>query len=283
MAPLMDLDAARAFVLAAELGSLVRAAERIGRTPSAVTLQMQRLSRSLGGASLFARAGRGLRLTPAGETALVYARRMLALNEEALAAMRELGLSGRVRVGLPHDLAETVLTQALSRFVQAHARVRVDVQVARQAALAAELREGALDVAVLFETGAGQGRPLPMLWIGGADAAVPEDDAPLPLLRLDPPCVFQSAAEAALRRAGRRWRVVLTSASVSGLWAAAAAGLGVFARTGLALPETVRAVPDLPALPQMRLAFRLGPQAGPAARTLAALLEEAAARLPVRG
>ena len=56
----------------------------------------------------------------------------------------------------------------------------------------------------------------------------------------------------ALRRAGRRWHVVLASASVSGLWAAAAAGLGVFARTGLALRQTARSVAGLPALPAAR-------------------------------
>ena len=76
-----------------------------------------------------------------------------------------------------------------------------------------------------------------MRWI--ASSAVPwhfDADEPLPLIAFDRPCLFHSAAAAALDRAGIKWRVAFTSPSLSGLWAAAAAGLGVTVRTSYGLP-----------------------------------------------
>jgi adenylate cyclase len=82
--PSLDIDLLRSFVLIAEGESFTRAAERVGRTQSAVSLQMQRLE-SLVGHRLFERSrGAGVRLTPEGGYLLERARELLSLNDDIL-------------------------------------------------------------------------------------------------------------------------------------------------------------------------------------------------------
>jgi DNA-binding transcriptional LysR family regulator len=75
----LDLDILRTLITAHDLGGFAQAADRLGRTPAAISLQMKRLQEELG-TPLFRKHGRVLKLTEAGQTALGYARRMLALK-----------------------------------------------------------------------------------------------------------------------------------------------------------------------------------------------------------
>src|SRR6201995_1937421 len=100
----LDLDTLRTLVTTHDLGGLAQAADRLGRTPSAISLQMKRLQDELG-VPLFRKRGRGLSLTEAGEVALAYARRILALNDELLDTMQGTNLAGHIRVGSPQDFA----------------------------------------------------------------------------------------------------------------------------------------------------------------------------------
>ncbi len=116
-----------------------------------------------------------------------------------------------------------------------------------------------------------------MRWIGSASVPFHADpDEPLPLVAFDRPCLFHSAA--ALDRAGIKWRVAFTSPSLSGLWAAAAAGLGVTVRTSYGLPATVRALDHaacgLPPLPSIPLALHRAASGAPSTpvERLAALI-----------
>ncbi|HBZ98693.1 MAG TPA: LysR family transcriptional regulator, partial [Pseudomonas sp.] len=99
-APLLESDVLRTFVAIAESGSFTRAAGQIYRSTSAVSMQIKRLEDTLG-RPLFVREARQVRLTPAGETLLGYARRLLKLNEEAIAHFLQPALQGRVRFGTP--------------------------------------------------------------------------------------------------------------------------------------------------------------------------------------
>src|SRR5881398_291582 len=118
----LDLDTLRTFSVARELGSLARAAERLGRTPSAISLQMKRLQDDLG-IPLFRKRGRGVALTEPGEVALAYARRILALNDELLDTMQGANLAGHIRVGCPQDFA-SVLPSVLSQFASIYPRMQ---------------------------------------------------------------------------------------------------------------------------------------------------------------
>src|ERR1700739_4260468 len=123
----LDPDTLRTFSVAHDLGGLAQAAERLGRTPSAISLQMKRLQDDLGTA-LFRKRGRGLALTETGEVALAYARRILALNDELLDTMQGANLAGHIRLGCPQDFT-SILPAVLSRFASVYPRMQIELHV----------------------------------------------------------------------------------------------------------------------------------------------------------
>jgi DNA-binding transcriptional LysR family regulator len=262
----LDMDALRTFLTGIELGSFAKAAERLARSQSAISAQLRKLEGQVG-QPLVRKSGRGLAPTEAGESLLAHARRILEMNDEALAALRGAAVEGAVRLGLPQDFAETWLPDVLGSFTRAHPKVRVDVRVERNADLVESVLKGRLDLALTWETDtpAPHAEPvavLPVVWIGAADRPLPvySKRDPLPLLGFEAPCVFRSCTLAALDKARIPWRLAFTSTSLAGLWAAAAAGLGVAVRTpvgmapGLAILDPRAA--KLPALPKVGLSLQ---------------------------
>src|SRR5262245_37110 len=287
----IDLELIRTLALVQETGTLARAARRVARTVSAVSLQLKRLEAQCG-RPLFRRSGRRLALNADGEQVLAVGRRMLSLNDQLLEGLRE-EAAGTIRLGLPQDVAERWLPTALARFGRARPRVQLEVRVERNLVLQELLASGALDLTVTFDPEPGRPDPdeahLPVCWLAAREFRwVPETARPLVLF--EPPCTFRRLALEALDRAGIPWRVVFSSPSLSGLWAAVSAGLGVTVRTELAAPAGVRRLADrrLPALPTM--AFRVegardvgsGAVAGLRAVLVDTLRQAAAASLPRR-
>jgi DNA-binding transcriptional LysR family regulator len=284
-----DLDVLRSFVAGVELGSFAKAAGRVGRSTSAVSAQLRKLEEQAGTA-IFRKAGRGLALTDAGETMLAYARRLLDLNDEAAASVRGLELEGWVRLGLQEDFGEVLLPEVLGRFARAHPKVRIEARVARNAELLDRLAAARLDLALAWDAGASGGAAphgeriaeVPMRWIARADDARSLQPAgePLPLVAFEAPCLFRTAATAALDRAGIAWRLAFTSPNLGGLWAATAAGLGITIRTSFGLPASVRALAPraaaLPPLPAIGLSlYRAEAEPTPVAARLAAIVLDA--------
>jgi len=261
----LDMDVLRTFVTGFELGSFARAAERLGRSQSAVSTQLRKLEDQVG-QPLVQKAGRGLALTAAGESMLGYAKRLLDLNDEAVDRLRGTELEGWARLGLAQDFAEGWLPAVLKRFARAYPRVRIEVQVGLGAHLTEATLKGDLDIALVWGDGgdaphARRVAALPIHWIGQPDwpglASLGRE--PVPFAAFAPPCTFRSAAVAALDGGGLPWRLVFTSPSLSGLWAAAEGGLGITARTAVGLPKTLRvldpAATGLPALPDAPLSL----------------------------
>lgn len=263
----IDMAVLRTLVTGCDGGSFANAATRLARSPSAISSQLQKLEAQVG-RDLFRREGRRLALTEAGELLLGYARRMLELNDEALDAVRGPQLHGSVRVGVPQDIAETSFPAILARFARVHPEVRVSARVDRNAVLLHELAVGSLDLALTWNPSSGSDDAildLPMSWVGPRSAPAFEADRPLALVLFEPPCVFRSAGIAALDAASIPWRVSFTSPSLSGLWAAVAAGLGITLRTPLGLPASLNVLPArdrLPILPRIRLELAKSAAAG---------------------
>lgn len=282
-----DLDVLRSFATGMALGSFAKAADRLGRSTSAVSAQLKKLE-AQAGTAIFRKAGRGLALTEAGETLLAYARRLVELNDEAAIAIQGAALEGWVRIGLQEDFGETLLPEVLGRFARAHPKVRIEARIERNAALIERVTAGRLDLALAWSDTAAptlQGERLaeaPMRWIGPAHN--PEfwqasSGAPLPLAALEAPCLLRKAATEALDRAGVAWRLAFVSPSLAGLWAATTAGLGLTVRTPIGLPTSVRAFEpgecDLPALPTLGLMLHRGETvAGSAVDRLAAIVTQ---------
>jgi DNA-binding transcriptional LysR family regulator len=120
----LDMDVLRTLVAAYQLGSFNRAAERVGRSQSAISQQIHKLEERVG-QPLFRKQGRGLALTEAGEVVLAYAHRILDLNDEAVTAVTGVAIDGAVRFGMLGDFAETWLPAALGRSKRAHPTVRI--------------------------------------------------------------------------------------------------------------------------------------------------------------
>jgi DNA-binding transcriptional LysR family regulator len=251
---LFDLTALRTLVAAVDRGGFGKAARYLHRTPGAVSLQLRGLEERLGKA-LFKKSGRTQILTEEGELLVGYARRLLALNDEAFLAVAARGLQGAVRFGMTQDFAQGGLTRALSRFARAHPSLRLDLRVDRSERLAHAVQADELDLALAFSGLRGRGElplvTMPVGWFAHPSLVLAAGD-PVPLLVLDPPCGFRQSAIESLDRAGRAWRIVLSSGSVSALWAAADAGLGVVPRAALHVPPGVEPANEgwgLPALP----------------------------------
>ena len=149
----LDMDVLRTFVTGFELGSFARAAERLGRSQSAVSTQLRKLEEQVG-QPLVQKAGRGLALTAAGESMLGYAKRLLELNDEAVDRLRGTELEGWARLGLAQDFAESWLPAVLKRFSRAYPRVRIEVQVGLGAQLIEKTLKDELDVALVWATAA---------------------------------------------------------------------------------------------------------------------------------
>lgn len=261
-----DLDAMRTFSVGMELGSFAKAADRLGRSTSAVSAQLKKLEEQAG-TPLVRKCGRGLALTDAGELLLSYARRILELNDEAWMAVGGMELEGRVRLGLQEDFGEHLLSEMLGRFARSHPAVRIEAKVARNAELLSQLQAADLDLALAWHAGQGTSHmdtigTYALQWIGPADRSLlrwQEKREPVPLVAFDAPCVMRTAAVQALDRAGIPWRLVFTSPSLGGVWAAVAAGLGVTVRTRFGMTAGLRVVAahewGLPPLPPIGLAL----------------------------
>lgn len=150
MPPPLDSDLMRSFLAVVDVGSVTHAADVIGRTQSAVSMQIRKLEESLGH-PVFIRGPRGVTLTERGEKLLPYARRIVGLLDETATALREKPLSGAVRVGIPDEYVQGILPAALAAFAQRHPETQVttrcDFSSPQMAALAADK----IDLAVVYE------------------------------------------------------------------------------------------------------------------------------------
>ena len=252
-----DLDVLRSFVLGIELGSFAKAADHLGRSTSAISAQLKKLEDQVD-VAILRKSGRGMVLTPTGEILFGYAKRLLALNDEAATAVRGAELEGCVRLGLQEDFGENLLTEVLGSFVRAHPRIRVEARVARNAELLELVTSGRLDLALAWDSGSSTPfcqfvADLPMCWVGSADWMCVVNGESLPLVAFESPCLMRSAATKALDHAAIPWRLAFTSSSLSGIWAAVSAGLGISVRTRVGLPAHLLALDGLPPLPKIGL------------------------------
>jgi DNA-binding transcriptional LysR family regulator len=249
----LDMDVLRSLVAFCDRGTLALAAAHVGRTQAALSLQMRRLEEQVGEA-LFERAARRLVLTEAGEVLAGYARRILALNDEAQQVVRATRLSGQLRFGASQDFGEAWLPPVLAQFRKAHPSVALEIRVDGGTRLVAAVEAGEIDMGLAL--GLGERAQaitighLPLVWIAHRDFRWTRG-TPLPLAVFTAPCRFRNKGVAALDAAGIPWTVALTSPGLHGVWAAVNAGLGVTVRTpegllpGLEVADRRLKLPDL--------------------------------------
>ncbi len=229
--PLLEMDILKTFVAIAETGNFTTAAETVYRTPSAVSMQIKKLEEMLG-CVLFLRDARSVSLTPNGELLLGYARRLLALNNEAVSRFLLPDMNGVVRVGAPEDIGERILPEVLKRFAESYPNVTVDVMIGNSSTLRKRVEEHRMDIA-LFNSMAGEnsggGEILvseKLVWTGTKCGTAHTRD-PLPISMWEDGCVWRADAVEKLSRAGRKFRVAFLSAHTTGQRAAIQADLAI--------------------------------------------------------
>lgn len=230
--PLLESDVLKTFVGIAESGSFTRTAAQIYRSTGAVSMQIKRLEETLG-RTLFVREARRVRLTPEGEMLLGYARRLLKLNEEAVAQFLAPALAGRVGFGSPTDLGSRVLPGVLSMFARSHPAVQVEVAVGRSADLIEKLDAGELDLILINAGNDGQddsrGEIIyseALVW-AGREGGLAAQRSPLPLALAYPGCAWRRTALDALDRFALPYRIAYSCEQCAGQEAAMIADLAV--------------------------------------------------------
>lgn len=259
MAVPLDLSLLRSFVAVIDCGSIQLAAARVGRSQSAVSMQIKRLEEDVGRA-LFQRDGRNLRANAAGEDLLLYARRLLRLSDEAMASLNRTTAAGVVRLGMPEDYASYLLTPTLARFAQEFPLAELELTFESSPSLLRLLETGRIDLALITRE---PRQPYAVLrrerfvW-----AASPEGEAwlrdPLPVALFEAGDLARRFAFEALQATDRPYRVVSTTHSLLGLITVAKAGLAVVGLIESCLPPGLIRLGEaegFPALPSFDLSL----------------------------
>ena len=257
---MLDTDQLRSFLAIVDTGSFTRAAERVHKTQSAVSMHIKKLEERLGRA-LFDKQGRGVRLSEDGEKLVDYARRMLQIEASAIAAISNKGLSGHVRLGIPDDYADSFLPPILTKFTRRHPLVEVSVICDSSEELDEELRSGLLDLAVVTDCDRMSNveilREEPLSWVAGPHCSVHEE-RPLPLALGRPSCNWRREATTYLNQSGIPWRLVIASNNYAAIAPIVQAGLAITVLPKSAFRPWQRplgAKEGLPTLPPCRIGF----------------------------
>jgi DNA-binding transcriptional LysR family regulator len=264
MTALIDVDQLRTFIAIVETGSFTRAAEVVHKTQSAVSMQMKRLEERLS-RPIFARDGRASKLTEDGERLLDYARRIVKLNVEAIAAFSDAELSGRVRLGVPDDYADRYLPEIMARFSRAYPGVELTVICEPSVDLIERIDANDLDLAIITNCESSRAseifRQERLLWVtSNRHSTHMEERLPLALGR--PSCGWRRAAVDCLEKMARPYRILYSSGNAGAIAAAVLSGLAVsvFPESGLRPGMRVLSPADgFPGLPSCRIGLIRNP------------------------
>ncbi|MER8820397.1 LysR substrate-binding domain-containing protein [Mesorhizobium sp. M0991] len=229
MKPNLDSDLLRTFVAVADTGNFTKAAERAGRTQSAVSMQMKRLEGMVGD-SLFERGSRGVALTRRGGELIANARRIVSLLDETAASMVVAPLGGPVRIGIPEEYGHAILSRALGAFAKRHPQVDITVRYAHSGAQIASLAAGELDLAVVFEWQDLSGGEVlmhdPTVWVT-SELHHMHEERPVPIALYNRAGWCKDFAIKSLEQRGLTYRVAYTSDTNGGLRLAVTSGLAI--------------------------------------------------------
>ncbi|OQM75270.1 LysR substrate-binding domain-containing protein [Manganibacter manganicus] len=264
----LDLDQLQTFITIADIGSFTRAADEVHRTQSAVSMQMRRLEERIG-KPLFEKDGRLNKLTEDGERLLSYARRLIFLNRETLAAFDDQRLEGTIRIGTPDDYADRFLPEIMARFARSNPHVELTVICEPTPGLVEHIKRGNLDLALVTHNEAKAQsevvRREPLLWVSSANHLTHEQDV-LPMAFGRPNCIWRRAACDVLDQMKRDYRVLFTSFSATVIAAAVLSGLAISVLPECALRPGMRVLGEADGfgiLPDCRIGIMRGQSSRP--------------------
>jgi DNA-binding transcriptional LysR family regulator len=277
---MLDLELLRSFVSVVDAGGFTRAGERVHRTQSTVSQQIKRLEDDIG-QPLLNRNGKDVTPTEAGERLLSYARRLLALAEEARDVVARPGNEGAVRLGVPEDFAAYRLAKLLATFSRSHPGLRMDVRADQSMYLKRDLERGDLDLALFKRDAGGKDGiavwPERVHWVTSKSHPIHAATGSVPLIGFPAGCLYRSRAIHALESGGRHWHMAYTSSSLAGIQAAVAAGMGLSILSEMAIQADHRvltAKDGFSPIDRTEVALVASPEANPATLRLAGRLAD---------
>jgi DNA-binding transcriptional LysR family regulator len=283
---MLNLQQLTSFVALQQTGSFTLAAERLGLGQSTISQHIQRLESHVG-RRLIWRNTHVVRLTPEGEALLGFARDMLSINAKVASLFSQTRLRGRLRLGVSEDFVTSRLTSVLESFIRLHPLVDLELTVDLSGVLYGRQEVGELDL-VLAKRLANdmRGRFLqrePLVWLGRDKVWPLENGDAVPLIAYPAPSITRRIAQEALDRKGVAWRIVCTCNSLSGLTAAAQAGMGVLVQPRRMAPPGLTEIetPQLPPLDDVEFVLVPSRSADPA--LVEALWSEIRAQVTVDG
>ena len=273
-ARLFDLDLLRTFLAVADCGSFTVAARRLNSTQSTVSQKVLRLE-AMAGQSLLQRSRRDVQPTDAGERLISYARRMLTLNEEAVADLSGARVATTLRIGVPEDFAAGRTVRMLAEFCRRNSQVKLELTSGLSRDLRARYDRGELDMAVVKQRrNRGEGAlrwPETLCWIDSATSPA-AGRKPLPLVVFPAGGLYRDDMTATLDGLGRQWLIGYTSSSLASICAAVAEGMGISLvprRVVTAGHIVLGAESGLPSVATMEIAIHHRPDADSLVRELA--------------
>lgn len=262
MSERLEIDGLRALLEVSRRGGVTRAADHLGISQSAVSHKLRRMEQSLDCDLLTRRGGGAPRFTDAGRRLIDYARRMVALHDEALADLGKKPLTGAIRLGLTEDIAISDISQAMGRFTRLYPGVRVTMRTGQSLKVREWLKAGEIDLAIIqvfaHEVAADDVTLFDdsLHWVKARDLAL-DLAAPVPFLSFDSDCFYRQWGLEAGRVPGVRFERVLECPSAAGICAAVRAGLGVALLNGMHVTGEMEIVDDLfPPPPQITYVLR---------------------------
>ncbi len=226
---MLDPRLLRTFVAIVDTASFTIAADRLNSTQSTVSQQLGRLESAVG-QRLIERLSRPAVLTPAGERLIGYARRLLALQEEAEVLLTDPAGTATIRIGVPDDIVTSAMSRQFACFAERHREIRLDVTTGLSRDLSKRYRAGEFDIAIVkaavADSDARASFPEPLSWFEatGRLDAWPE---PIPLVTFPPGGLYRDLMIDRIERSQRRWYIAFTGNSLGSVLSAIEAGLGV--------------------------------------------------------
>lgn len=226
----LSIDALRALVTTADLGAVTNAADYLGRSQPAISLQIKKLEETLG-QELFIRLNKKLQLSSHGEAAYEHAKEILALNDKMLAAFSKTDLAGQISLGIPSEFATTLLPKIVGRFAVSYPNVRLEVFSDLSRNLMSDQQRSQYNLILALHdkpspTRKGLLRSDPLVWVGSKEQRI-DKSQPLPLVLAQDGCIYRKRALHRLDKIKCPWRIIHTNPDLSGIKAAIQEGLGI--------------------------------------------------------
>lgn len=250
----LPMDVLRSFVTVAEIRGFTQAADLIGRSQPAISLQIKRLEEMVG-APLFKRSGQQLDLTKPGRVMFDYAKQILALNDEALGEFIKPVVSGRIHFGIPSEFATSLLPKIVGRFAQSYPSVTLEVTCDLSKSLLANTDDRQFDLILALHDDpeakpSGQIKTEELVWVTSTDHSA-HLQSTVPLIAAPDGCIYRKRGISALDQIEQPWRIVYTIPDLTGIQAAIEEGLGVTVLAKSTVPDNLQIIKPSEKFPKL--------------------------------